>query len=140
MLHTHAFYLLLTRELLWIVRVSNLVKFWTGITAMVHGKIITHPPFHKAKKKSTNYLFFFVKTYGSNYFQLKTKAWNNYQMILWHRLNWKKKVCKLSTSIPNQPLLYLISIQIPVPPPCSRQTFRWNQSAIFHLLNSLQNL
>lgn len=35
--------------------VSNLVKFWTGITAMVHCKIIIHSPFHKAKK-STNYL------------------------------------------------------------------------------------
>lgn len=45
---------------------------------MVHGKIITHAPFHKAKRKYK--LSFFVKTYGSNYFQLKTKAWNNYQM------------------------------------------------------------
>lgn len=59
--------------------VSNLVKFWTAIIAMVHCKITTHPPFQKAKNKSTNYLFS-VKTYGSNYFQLKTKAWNNYQM------------------------------------------------------------
>lgn len=120
--------------------VSNLVKFWTAIIAMVHCKITTHPPFQKAKNKSTNYLFS-VKTYGSNYFQLKTKAWNNYQMydsVAQIEVE-KKKVCKLSTSMSNQPPLYLLSIQIPAPFPCPGQTFRGNQSGIFHWFNSLHS-
>lgn len=60
--------------------VSNLVKFWTGTIATAHCKIITPAsPSQRWGKKSTNCLSS-VKTYGPNSFQLKTKAWNNYQM------------------------------------------------------------
>lgn len=101
-------------------------------------KLLCILPFIKPKKKKEYKLsFFFVKTYGSNHFQLKTKAWNNYQMYdSVAQIEVEKKVCKLSTSISNQPFLYLISIQIPAPPPYPGQTFRWNQPAIFHWLNS----
>lgn len=94
---------------------------------MVHWKTITpHPPFHQAEK-STNYIFFSVKTYGPKYFQLRTnKSMKNYQMcdLVVQTEMKKRNVCKSSTSWSNQPPFYLLSPQIHAPPPQPGQTFR----------------
>lgn len=92
-------------ELGWTVG-SNLLKFWTGMTAMVHCKIIA--PSSLSQSSREYIVFFSFKTYGPNYFQLKRKAWNKPNVWFcgpdWNRF-FKKIVCKVSTSMCTQPSL-----------------------------------
>lgn len=136
MLQTDAFIFYLPRELL------RTLSFQSGKVLNrnhCHGTLYNYYPILPfTKLKEVQMIFFSVKTYGAKYFQLKTKAWNNYQMynsVAQSEMKKKRSMQIVNLSVQSATSLYPFR-HLPLPHTQGKLSGKINQQCFTALTHS----